>query len=490
MLVVSWYAKDLPGEPGAAAGSPSSTWRPAATGTCCWSCPGGRRRAGPRAAAGARRRHRLVRALPAHRRHRARRHHLPASTTCCGCRTTARTTCPARARGRPGLVVRLPLRAAGPVRLPRRDRRGAGAAALLVPVAGPQRRRRRSWWSASTAAARQTRRLARFPLDPETLFLAEGEDGVSRPLVARRRRRRAHPGRRGRARPLVPHPLHRPVGARLGLRRPPGAFRRYRWATPMGPEDIAWWPSTDLLWSVTEHPRRRWVFAMRRSWFDRLSPLATGVNAAAGAPAPAGGSARPAGRRSPRSRSPPRTCPPARLRVSWRTLSQPGAGLGAHVHGQLEGRRPAGHPEVEGHRRQHVADRQQRERVGLAAVGEPEPARDHAGHPLGSPTPSRRGRGRAGGRTGPASGRTRARLGRRRSCGTHSLGRRQRGLDGRRAHVGAALGEPRQVAAGRERADPAWCRPGPARPRRSRPSRPRGVRRRETVAGPGVDAET
>ena len=29
----------------------------------------------------------------------------------------------------------------------------------------------------------QTRRLARFPLDPETLFLAEGEDGVSRPLV-------------------------------------------------------------------------------------------------------------------------------------------------------------------------------------------------------------------------------------------------------------------------------------------------------------------
>ena len=48
----------------------------------------------------------------------------------------------------------------------------------------------------------------------------------------------------------------------------PGAFRRYRWATPMGPEDIAWWPSTDLLWSVTEHPRRRWIYSMKRSRFS------------------------------------------------------------------------------------------------------------------------------------------------------------------------------------------------------------------------------
>ncbi len=47
----------------------------------------------------------------------------------------------------------------------------------------------------------------------------------------------------------------------------PGAFRTYRWATPMGPEDICWDAATDLLWSVTEHPRRRWVYAMRRSWF-------------------------------------------------------------------------------------------------------------------------------------------------------------------------------------------------------------------------------
>ena len=50
----------------------------------------------------------------------------------------------------------------------------------------------------------------------------------------------------------------------------PGAWRRHRWAVPMGPEDLTYWPSTDGLWSLTEHPRRRWVFAMRRS---RLAPL-------------------------------------------------------------------------------------------------------------------------------------------------------------------------------------------------------------------------
>jgi hypothetical protein len=48
-----------------------------------------------------------------------------------------------------------------------------------------------------------------------------------------------------------------------------GAFRRFSWATPMGPEDIAWWPSTDELWTLTEHPWRRWVISMERAWFDR-----------------------------------------------------------------------------------------------------------------------------------------------------------------------------------------------------------------------------
>jgi len=115
---------------------------------------------------------------------------------------------------------------------------------------------------------KQTRRLARFPLDPETLFLAEGEDGVSRPLVVdeggvvRTQGAAIADGR---------WYLTRSTGARVPgsvYAGRPGAFKRYRWATPPGPEDIAWWPSTDLLWSVTEHPRRRWVYAMKRGRFD------------------------------------------------------------------------------------------------------------------------------------------------------------------------------------------------------------------------------
>ena len=114
----------------------------------------------------------------------------------------------------------------------------------------------------------QTRRLARFPLDPETLFLAEGEDGFSRPLieddegVVRTQGAAVAHGRWYLTRSTgewVPGSIYAGV---------PGAFRRYRWATPMGPEDIAWWPSTDLLWSVSEHPRRRWVYSMKRSRFS------------------------------------------------------------------------------------------------------------------------------------------------------------------------------------------------------------------------------
>ncbi len=115
----------------------------------------------------------------------------------------------------------------------------------------------------------QTRRLARFPLDPESLILAAEEDGATRPLGL---------DHEGAARTqgatiargtwyLTASTGHRVPGSMYVGR--PGAWRRFRWATPVGPEDITWWPSTDMLWSVTEHPRRRWVYAMRRSFFDR-----------------------------------------------------------------------------------------------------------------------------------------------------------------------------------------------------------------------------
>ena len=44
-----------------------------------------------------------------------------------------------------------------------------------------------------------------------------------------------------------------------------GNLREHRCAVPMGCEDLAHDPATDLLWTVTEHPHRRWIVAVRRS---------------------------------------------------------------------------------------------------------------------------------------------------------------------------------------------------------------------------------
>ena len=113
----------------------------------------------------------------------------------------------------------------------------------------------------------QTRRLARFPLDSDTLLLATDDDGVSRPLgldegVAGTQ---GAVVARGRYHLTVSHGPWVPGSVYVGQ---PGALHRHRWATPMGPEDVAYWPQTDELWSVTEHPLRRWLFAVRRSAFD------------------------------------------------------------------------------------------------------------------------------------------------------------------------------------------------------------------------------
>ncbi|MCB0896016.1 MAG: hypothetical protein H6529_17030 [Nocardioides sp.] len=48
---------------------------------------------------------------------------------------------------------------------------------------------------------------------------------------------------------------------------PAGALREHPWAVPMGCEDLAYDDGRDLLWTVTEHPHRRWLVAVRRSRF-------------------------------------------------------------------------------------------------------------------------------------------------------------------------------------------------------------------------------
>lgn len=66
------------------------------------------------------------------------------------------------------------------------------------------------------------------------------------------------------------------VTASQGTRRlgsvwsgPAGALHEHPCAVPMGPEDLAHDPDRDRLWTVTEHPHRRWVVSMKRARFDR-----------------------------------------------------------------------------------------------------------------------------------------------------------------------------------------------------------------------------
>ena len=111
-------------------------------------------------------------------------------------------------------------------------------------------------------------RLARYQLDPSTWQLKTGSDGFSRPLEVGdggiiRMQGVALAG--GRYHATVSHGPFVPGTIYAGS---PGRLRPRRMALPMGPEDLSYWPSTDMLWSLTEHPRRRWIVAMKRSAFD------------------------------------------------------------------------------------------------------------------------------------------------------------------------------------------------------------------------------
>jgi hypothetical protein len=111
---------------------------------------------------------------------------------------------------------------------------------------------------------KQTQRMARFVIDPASGLPRHEIDGRAVPEVDDR----GVPRMQGVA--AVEGTYY--VTRSRGRRKPgsvyvgrPGALREHRWATPPGPEDLVWWPETGCLWSVSEHPRRRWVFGMRRA---------------------------------------------------------------------------------------------------------------------------------------------------------------------------------------------------------------------------------
>jgi hypothetical protein len=102
---------------------------------------------------------------------------------------------------------------------------------------------------------RQTRRIAEMPIDggPATLV---AHDVLRAQGIARVRGR------------VYLSSSHGPWGLGSIWSGAPGELREHRWALPMGPEDLTHDAHTDRLWTVTEHPWRRWVVSMRRSRFD------------------------------------------------------------------------------------------------------------------------------------------------------------------------------------------------------------------------------
>jgi len=113
----------------------------------------------------------------------------------------------------------------------------------------------------------RTRRLVRYEIDPDTELPRVDDDGAARPVSVADGvgRMQGAVVRRGQHLVSVSTGPWLPGTVYAGR---PGDLRPRRLAVPMGPEDLTYWPSTDRVWSVTEHPRRRWFFAMRRDWFD------------------------------------------------------------------------------------------------------------------------------------------------------------------------------------------------------------------------------
>lgn len=110
----------------------------------------------------------------------------------------------------------------------------------------------------------QSTRLARFHLDPVTWLLPTDEKGYSRPLLLEGTGQRGMQGACVVGGTWYLTASHGPWGPGTLYVGRPGKWRALRRALPMGPEDIAYVPVTDSLWSVTEHPGRRWVVKIRR----------------------------------------------------------------------------------------------------------------------------------------------------------------------------------------------------------------------------------
>lgn len=117
----------------------------------------------------------------------------------------------------------------------------------------------------------QSTRIARYPLDPDTQLLATDHDGRSHPAVLEDGVNQMQGVL------LIDGTYYASVSQGPWMSGamyvgPPGQLAPHSFALPMGPEDLSYWPSADTIWSISEHPRRRWIFAVRRQWFDQARP--------------------------------------------------------------------------------------------------------------------------------------------------------------------------------------------------------------------------
>lgn len=108
-----------------------------------------------------------------------------------------------------------------------------------------------------------TTRLVAFAVDPATSLLRTSQDGRALPLSALTGPERMQGAVVVGGTWFVATSAGRFLRGSLHVGRP-GALRRRRWVLPVGVEDLAYWPGRDELWSLSEHPGRRYVFAMDR----------------------------------------------------------------------------------------------------------------------------------------------------------------------------------------------------------------------------------
>lgn len=152
-----------------------------------------------------------------------------------------------------------------PVRFTYDARAGAGATKMRYSFASLDRSSTpHALVAGEYGRDKQTSRLVRYEVDPATSLLRAEADGTCHPAELLDD---GVPGMQGAAVVdgtwFVTTSRGRFRLGSLWVGRP-GALVERKHRLPVGPEDITYWPQRDQLWSLSEYPHARYVFAMPR----------------------------------------------------------------------------------------------------------------------------------------------------------------------------------------------------------------------------------